>query len=371
MEEYFFSTRPGLSPELGLYVLTTVFAVVQVVLIAITLWMAVTSGRRGPWVARVAGYWLQFYGLVAITALASAVTWFIEPEFASVVGVGVVIVAVTLWTYIGNPQATWKRLAIVLALRLAALLILLITALRPSIGVNENPKEPSTLLISVDVSESTTVKDEIGGQACSEAIRKTLEKCQPILDELRDEQNVNVVIYKFGPPDFSEATSRYTPGTPADAKRSDFGTMLFRLNERWQTEQRVRGLIVISDGVDNGEAYTPTAEAAKFGRRGVPVHTAVVGSQGSTGETKDISVTSIECNPSPAFIKNKMVVTARVNAIQLRRLESRGPRFDQRRPETDEVRRIHAQRREERTENRRRADAGREGRVQGEGGSWH
>lgn len=314
MNEYFFSSRPGLSLELGIYILATVFAVIQLVLVGSTLWMVAANGLRGPWVARFIGYWLLFYGMIAVTAVAFILTWLIDPAFAPVVGIGIVLIATTLWTYIGNPQTTWRRLLIVLALRLAALLILMLTAARPSLGVVENPKQPSTLIICVDVSESMSVKDEIGGQARIDAVRKTLERCQPTIDELLTEQNVNVVIYKFGPPDFNEATSLYTPTTPADAKRSDYGTMLSRLYDRWQTEQRIRGLIIIGDGVDNGETFPPFAEAAKFGRRGVPAHTVVVGSQTVTSETKDIAVTSIECNPSPAVIKNKMVVTARVNA---------------------------------------------------------
>jgi hypothetical protein len=46
--------------------------------------------------------------------------------------------------------------------------------------VNENPKQPSTLLVGVDVSESMTVKDELGGQSRADAVKKALEKCQPL-----------------------------------------------------------------------------------------------------------------------------------------------------------------------------------------------
>src|SRR5690349_16078227 len=74
--------------------------------------------------------------------------------------VAAVLVALTVWTYLGHPQATGRRLVVVLGLRLLALLVALLTAIRPSVGVQEEPKVPSTLLIGIDLSESMTVADE-------------------------------------------------------------------------------------------------------------------------------------------------------------------------------------------------------------------
>jgi hypothetical protein len=227
--------------------------------------------------------------------------------------VAALLVIFTIWTYLGHPQATRKRVMIVLFLRLAALAVALLTAVRPSVGVNENPKQPAVLLVGIDVSESMTVKDEVGGQARIEAVRKTLEKCQPLFDELLAEHAISVVVYKFGSPDFNEATSRWEPTAQADAKRSDYGIFLNRIYERWQTEQRIRGVIIVGDFAENGETLNAAAEAGRFGRRGTPVHTFLTGSD-SSPDSKDIAVVGVECNPSPAFIKNDVLITARVNA---------------------------------------------------------
>jgi hypothetical protein len=205
------------------------------------------------------------------------------------------LILFTIWTYSGHPNASRRRIAFVLVLRLLALLVALLTAVRPSIGVQENPKLPSVLLIGVDVSESMTVKDEVNSQARIEAVRRTLEKCQPILDELLAEQNVTTVIYKFGPPEFNEATSKYTLGDPADAKRSDYGTYLNRTFDRWQTERFLRGHLIIGDGGDNGETYSAVSEAAKWGRRNCPITTFTVGTNNAGADVSDIIVTSVEC----------------------------------------------------------------------------
>src|SRR5262245_46647336 len=123
------------------------------------------------------------------------------PAFALVAAL---LVAFTVWTYTGHPNATRRRILTVLALRLAALVVALLTALRPGVGVQEDPKLPSVLLIGVDTSESMTTRDEVNSQSRIDAVRRTLEKCRPVLDELTTEQNVSVVIYKFSTPDFSE-----------------------------------------------------------------------------------------------------------------------------------------------------------------------
>jgi hypothetical protein len=231
--------------------------------------------------------------------------------------VAALIVAITLWTYLGHPQATRKRVLIILALRLGALVVALLTALRPSVGFQEEPKIPSVLLVGVDLSESMTVKDEVNNQARIDAVRKVFDKCRPTLDELASEHNVNVVFYKFGPPDFSPDTSRYDPKDPADAKRSDYGAYLNRTYEKWQGERFLRGHILIGDGVDNGTTFPAVAEAARWGRRNCPIHTFVVGRDDTPGDATDLIVTGVTCEPSPAPIKTDVTVTARVSAYKL------------------------------------------------------
>jgi uncharacterized membrane protein len=244
-----------------------------------------------------------------------AYPWSIEPiglpALAIVAGL---LVAFTIWTYSGHPNATRRRIFIVLCLRMLALLVALITALRPSVGVQENPKNPSVLIFGLDFSESMTVKDEVNGQARIDAVRKILEKCQPILDELAAEQNVTTVMYKFSTPDFSEAMSRYSPGDPADGKRSDYGTYLNRTFERWLGERFIRGHLIVGDGADNGEAFSPISEAKRWGGRGVPITTFTVGQEGSNQDAHDIVAASVEAEPSPAPIKTDVTVVGTVHA---------------------------------------------------------
>lgn len=230
-----------------------------------------------------------------------------------------VLVVITVASYLGHPQANRHRVTIVLVLRLLALFVALLTAVRPSVGIQEDPKVPSTLLIGVDLSESMTVPDELGNRPRIEAVRKTLEKCEPILEELRTEQNVNVVMYAFGPPDFSDGTGRYDPSMPAAYPRSDYGTFLNRGYDRWQVERFVRGLLIIGDGQDNGTAFSAQAEADRWRKAGRPVSTFAVGSPSTSGDAKDVAITALHTvsgNPDGSvFIKTDFTLKAVINAL--------------------------------------------------------
>ncbi len=228
--------------------------------------------------------------------------------------VAAALVGLTLWAYLKHPQATRKRVFIVLTLRLLALIVALITALRPSIGIQEEPKVPSHLLLAFDLSESMSVRDEFNGQTRIEAVRKVLERCEPILEDLRNEQNVTVSMYGFGAPDFTEASGKYDPLAPADIKRSDYGTLLNKLHDRWQGERFVRGLAVVGDGGDNGQAFNALTEAGRLRAAGISVSTFAVGTQTPPNAVRDVGITAVTVEPDPVPIKNDVTIKATIHA---------------------------------------------------------
>src|SRR5262245_18140493 len=79
-------------------------------------------------------------------------------------GVAALLVVLTVWTYKGVPQAGSRRVTAVLALRLAALCLAVLTVLRPALSFAENANFPSVLLLALDQSESMTIQDEIDNQ---------------------------------------------------------------------------------------------------------------------------------------------------------------------------------------------------------------
>ena len=163
-------------------------------------------------------------------------------------------------------------------------------ALRPSAAITEIPKLPSTLIIVVDASESMTVKDETIYTRW-EAVPKMLEKCGPLLDQMRDDQQTTIYVYHFSK-DFDPDRDKLTEDVRPDGKRTDFGTMLSKLYDRHQGERLLRGLIIVSDGADNG-SKPALPEAQRWRGLGCPIYCFAVGTQGVNPLLKDIGFTSI------------------------------------------------------------------------------
>lgn len=235
------------------------------------------------------------------------------PGFVGLAICAAVLVGLTFFTYVGNPACTGRRLLILVALRLAALVIAILTALRPSLAVTEIPKVPSTLILVMDISESMSVKDEFNDYARWEVVQRALRKCEPILEQLKVEQDVTVHSYRFAA-DFNPDTDLFDPNDRPDGKRTDFGTLLKRLYDKHQADRNLRGILVVSDGRDNGTITNPLGEAAKWKGIGCPVFTFGVGQSGTRSNQKDIAFTSITADPSPVPIKSSLNVTGKISA---------------------------------------------------------
>jgi uncharacterized membrane protein len=233
------------------------------------------------------------------------------PGYVFLLVAAAALIGLTVWTYVGAKASTPRRVGILIALRLFALLLAVLLALRPSAAITEIPKLPSTLLIVVDSSESMSVKDEANFTRW-EVVKRTLEKCGSLLDQMRDDQQTTIYVYHFDK-DFDPDHGQLTDDVKPDGKRTDFGTMLSRLYEKHQGEQRLRGLIIVSDGADNGTLKPALPEASRWRGIGCPVYCFAVGGPTSTDQ-KDIGFTSISPDPSPVAIKADLKVRAKLNA---------------------------------------------------------
>jgi uncharacterized membrane protein len=223
--------------------------------------------------------------------------------------VAAVLAGLTLWTYRGARNATRRRVAAVIGLRLLALALALLTLLRPSFAFRDDLKVPSTLLIAADASASMTIRDEVDNQSRWATLQRTLNACKPQLDRLRDEQNVTVALVRF-----AEEVADYDPDGKADGTRTDFGRMLHGLHQRYGQERHLRGLLVLSDGADNGTLYPTLGEAARWRGLGCPVSAFALGQPTTPSDTRDIALTAITPEPAPVPVKGRLTVRAAVDA---------------------------------------------------------
>jgi uncharacterized membrane protein len=225
--------------------------------------------------------------------------------------IAALLAALTVWTYLGVRNATVHRVGLVLALRLIALILAVLTVMRPSLAFHDDQRTPSLLLICGDYSESMTIQDTYAGKSRWNAMLGAFRECEPQLRKLRDEHNVNVLFFRFAG-DVREM-DLHSPGD-ADGKRSDYGELLRWLHERYRSERFLRGLIVLGDGAHNGLRENPLALAPLWRNLPCPIHTVGFGKTTTSEKQNDIAVTSINIEPAQVRIKSEMTVKATIDA---------------------------------------------------------
>ena len=242
--------------------------------------------------------------------------WSLAPFGLPALGlVALVLTGLTVWTYLGVPGAGARRVLVVLGLRLAALLLACLMLLRPSLALRDNQHPPSTLLIVLDASGSMTIVDEFGPRSRWDYVRQLVRDAGPALQKLRDEQNVEVALYRF-----AEDVADYDPQGQADGKRTDFGQMLHALFDRHSRDRNLRGILILSDGADNGTRFPALDEAARWRTLPCPVETFGVGQATTPNNQRDIAFTArpgmpaIVADPSPVAIKGRLTVKGTLDA---------------------------------------------------------
>ena len=139
----------------------------------------------------------------------------------------------------------------------------------------------------------------------------TLRDCEPTLQRMREQDNVTVVFYRFAAEvrelDLKEAGE-------ADGARTDFGNMLARLHAKYADAGPMRGLIVLSDGGDNGANEAPLPWASKWHNLPSRVHTIGYGQADTKADQKDIKVVGITVDPPEVPAKNKLTVKGTIDA---------------------------------------------------------
>jgi uncharacterized membrane protein len=218
------------------------------------------------------------------------------------------LAGLTAATYLGA-NASPPRTAVILTLRAAAFLLAAVAILRPYLAISrEGAAGGDLLLIAIDASKSMTIQDESSGPRW-DAMLQALHDAGPALERLRREQNVQIESVRFA--EKVEPFALENPGAP-DGNRTDIGGMLKSLYEQYGG-RRVRGVLVLSDGRNNGQRIDPFAEARRWRRR-APVHTFAFGNPNTPNGQRDVAVTAVTATPPVVPIKGKLTVRATISA---------------------------------------------------------
>jgi uncharacterized membrane protein len=229
---------------------------------------------------------------------------------ALLVVVPLTLAGLTAWTYLGVPGASRRRVGAVLALRLLAFLLVLLAVARPSLGFPDPNQLRALLLVAVDASRSMTIQDEPGNRSRWDLAARQLKESGSVLKKLRDEQQIDIVFVRWA--DDVTDVQPDALGQP-DGKRTETGQLLRALYERRQANRPMLGLLLLSDGADNG-VVPALAEAGRWRNLPCPLHAFACGNPTTSDRQNDIAITSITTYPAPVPVKGKLTVKLTVDA---------------------------------------------------------
>jgi uncharacterized membrane protein len=240
----------------------------------------------------------------------AAVTFTLDPAWPRMpLGLGTLalaaalLIALTVWTYVGARGTSWRRLAIVLALRLTALAVTVLLVLRPSFATEEeDPAEASRLIILVDHTPSMATPDE-NDMTRLDAVHKLLASAAVQAEFTRlDGKKIEIVQLQA-----ADKLERYDPTAKPQGHGTDIAGWLDGLVRDYANGPKVQAAILISDFGDTGDPVKTVAKAANFRGR-YPIHTFLVGQPSSTGSDKDIALDDIFVEPRTLLAKGKFRV---------------------------------------------------------------
>jgi uncharacterized membrane protein len=231
--------------------------------------------------------------------------------------VAALLVLLTLWTYVGQRKVGWNRLLLILGLRLAALALTALLILRPSFASEEQIITAGKLIIVIDSSSSMQILDGPASSSRWDTVRKLLEwpDIKEALERLRKERQIEIIFYQA-----AEDVHPYDPTSAADGKRTDIGQWLHTLIEQHKSDKNLRGLLIFSDGQDNGTRYLARDEAPRWRGLSCPIHTFAVGLETTVKGQKDIAVADLKTDKDRSdfvYVGNEINVKAIIDAPSL------------------------------------------------------
>jgi hypothetical protein len=208
------------------------------------------------------------------------------------------VLGLTIWAYrtqLRGVSGSWRWVAF--GLRIAAVLLCLVAALRPSLMIDEKKKQQSAVVFLIDDSESMSSGDEVGGQTRWEVAKKALDAArESIVGKSKD---LDVKSYRF-----ATEVRDYQADDPKgpEGRETDLGTSMLKVVKDSQGV-RVVSIILLSDGASNG-GISPIAAAQQLRALTVPVVTVGVGTAEAGKASKDVAARDLIAGPV-VFVKNK------------------------------------------------------------------
>jgi hypothetical protein len=234
----------------------------------------------------------------------------IEPWWM-LAGAALGVLVLTLWAYarkLRGTQGAWRWFA--LGLRLLAILLCLLAALRPSVILQEKKRQAASLVFLLDSSSSMTFGDEIRGQKRWDVAQETLQQALETARTLGP--NLEVKSYRFDATLTEPKADEKVPAKP-EGRETGLGSAMLEAEKREaQNNKRIARLVILSDFASNS-GVNPLVAARRLRDQQIPAVTVGFGTENAGANTRDLNVREIVTAPT-VFVKNKLEVRGTLSA---------------------------------------------------------
>lgn len=224
-------------------------------------------------------------------------TFAAPPAMAVIAVAAVVVAALVVWTYArAAGKATGRDRAVLAGLRLAALAVLAVLLLRPTLVLSTVVPQENTVAILIDDSRSMRIPDQDGAMRSDFALREFGPE-SPLVRRLSERFNVRW--FRFA------GDAGRTSGVEElvwDGTRTRLAPALDRVRDELSHEP-VSGMVVVTDGADNA-AGALTESLLGLRAAQLPVYTVGVGRE---RYERDIELTRV-ATPRTALKGSSLVV---------------------------------------------------------------
>ncbi len=219
----------------------------------------------------------------------------------------VAVMALTIWAYLPRLRgSTGMSRWVAFGLRMVAILLCLLAALRPSVNFPEKKKQAAALIFLLDRSASLQLTDEVNGQSRWKVAVKALEEARKAVgDKLKD---LEIKEYLF---DADLREEKADEKAVPDGHETALGTCLLEA-VKLQAGMNVAMIVLISDGASNA-GLPPLTAADQLKGKLIPVVTVGVGDENAGAGSKDIAIRSFEAGPT-VFVKNQPEIRGTISA---------------------------------------------------------
>jgi hypothetical protein len=221
------------------------------------------------------------------------------------VGAAFGVLILTLWAYarkLRGSQGAWRWIA--LSLRLLALVLCLLAALRPSVVLQEKKRQAATLVFLLDSSTSMQLSDEVRNQTRWAVGKQALKQAVETAKSLGP--NLETSVFRFDAK-LAEAKPEDSDSAPPEGHETNLGTALLEAEKRVsQSNKRIARMVIFSDFASNN-GINPLAAARQLRDHQIPAVTVGLGSENAGKGSRDIAVRDIVAPPT-GFVKNRLEV---------------------------------------------------------------